>query len=434
MVSSEDLDLIAPGNLVEGMNTLPQFFASQTPNSADSWFLRGGYGMLNLRGLGINRTLTLLDGRRMTSSTAFGGVDINLIPEAVIKRVETVTGGASAAYGTDAVAGVVNFILDHDFEGFDVHAQSGTTQESDADNWEASATFGTDIGSAGHIVVSIEQAETDGVDRLDSRDWYRAWGLVPDASGMLVRYPDVVSRNATFSGLIIAPGSSLNGMEFNPSGTAVTPFQTSSVSGFPLGIPPARHSITNGGSGDDSTLDMAVLAPESQRASGFAYLEFEATPSFTVYVQGLAGQSMTDQPDHGGRFANVPGIDTRITIYRENAFLPAAVRQIMVNENLASFQMNVVGSRADLGRESRLKQDNHTYSGTLGFEWYVPVGPLNGWQVDGYAQYGTANNKGYQQGILLDRISAAVDAVVNPANGQIVCRAALINPAMWGYC
>ena len=91
------------------------------------------------------------------------------------------------------------------------------------------------------------------------------------------------------------------------------------------------------GSGDNSSANLLALAPEAQRSSAFVYLDYDATPNLTLYVQGLAGQSMVDQPDHGGRFANVAGIDTRITIYRENAFLPAAVRQIMVNENLASF-------------------------------------------------------------------------------------------------
>ncbi len=87
---------------------------------------------------------------------------------------------------------------------------------------------------------------------------------------------------------------------------------------------------------------------------------------------------MVNQPDHGGRFANVAGIDTRITIYRENAFLPAAVAQIMDAEHLTSFQMNVVGDREGLGRESRVEQDNHTYSGTIGFKYVVPKGSSPG--------------------------------------------------------
>jgi outer membrane receptor protein involved in Fe transport len=312
------------------------------------------------------------------------------------------------------------------------------TGRGDHGTMEFTGTWGTRIGDRVHLLLSADYYHADLVRNYGGRGWYEGWSLInnplataanPNETRYLER-PDVVSSIATFGGLInsgVPTSSALYRRYFRPDGT-LAPFVLGT------GTATSAHSITNGGSGDDATLDLAVLAPESQRASGFAYLDFDATPSFTVFLQGLAGQSMTDQPDHGGRFANVTGIDTRITIYRENAFLPEAVRQIMVNENLASFQMNVVGDRAGLGRASRLKQDNHTYSGTLGFEWDVPAGPFDGWQVDGYAQYGTADNKGYQQGVLLNRISAAVDAVVNPANGQVVCRAALINPAKWSDC
>jgi outer membrane receptor protein involved in Fe transport len=195
------------------------------------------------------------------------------------------------------------------------------------------------------------------------------------------------------------------------------------------------HSIANGGSGDDTSGTLLALAPKAERYSAFAYLSFDATPNLSLFAQGLAGQSMTDQPNHGGRFAAVPGIDTRITIYRENAFLPAAVRQIMDDENLASFEMNVVGDREGLGRTSRLKQDNDTYSSTVGFNWDLTNGLLEGWQVNGYAQFGTADNRGYQENALLDRIAAATDAIVDPNDpSRIICRAATIDPANWGDC
>src|SRR5690606_24611786 len=110
-------------------------------------------GTLNLRGLGLNRTLTLLNGRRVPGTTASGGADINLFPEALIRAVETTTGGASAAYGTDAVAGVVNFTLDTQFTGLELSAQGGITSRGDGDNQEASITFGeTFAGGRGHFL------------------------------------------------------------------------------------------------------------------------------------------------------------------------------------------------------------------------------------------------------------------------------------------
>ena len=125
---------MAPGTLVEGMVQLPQFYGSTTTANTGGFFTSPGAGNLNLRGLQSKRTLTLLDGRRVVASTIYGGPDINLFPENMLERVESVTGGASAAYGTDAVTGVVNFILDTDFDGFRANVQGGET--GDGDNGE----------------------------------------------------------------------------------------------------------------------------------------------------------------------------------------------------------------------------------------------------------------------------------------------------------
>jgi len=82
VVNAEEIETLSPGALITGVSQLPQFYGNQTPNSGN-FFVRSGYGSLNLRGLGVNRTLTLLNGRRMPSTSAFGGVDINLFPEAM---------------------------------------------------------------------------------------------------------------------------------------------------------------------------------------------------------------------------------------------------------------------------------------------------------------------------------------------------------------
>lgn len=433
-VTADELIALSPTTLISAVSQLPQFYGNTSNDVRTGFFSSPGSGNLNLRGLntgGSGRTLTLLDGRRVVPATGYGSVDINILPTALLKRVDTVTGGASAAYGTDAVAGAVNFILNTDYTGWQLSAQTGATSEGDHDNVLYSAAFGTALGERTHVLLSGEYYHADRVDSYADRDWYKGYSLVPNPSSdpSTPRYlnrPNVVSAIATFGGLInsgVPTTSALYRRYFQPDGT-LAPFVLGE------GQATSAHSIANGGSGDDTTANLLALAPEAQRGSAFLYLEHDATPNLNLYLQGLAGQSTVDQPDHGGRFAAVPGIDTRITIFRENAFLPAAVRQIMVDEGLSSFQMNVVGDREALGRASRLKQDNETYSGTLGFKWDI----TQNWRMDGYAQYGTADNRGYQQGILLDRISAAVDAVVDPATGNVVCRAALVNPAKWSGC
>src|SRR5262245_2504760 len=134
-LSVDEISSMAPGSITDALTQLPQFYASSTAagfNTPNNGFFNSpGGGSLNLRGVGQKRTLTLLDGRRVVSSTIYWGPDINSFPKAMLKSVETVTGGASAAYGTDAVSGVVNYVLNTDFEGFDGHAQSGQTSRGD---------------------------------------------------------------------------------------------------------------------------------------------------------------------------------------------------------------------------------------------------------------------------------------------------------------
>src|SRR5690606_14525824 len=99
---------------------------------------------------------------------------------------------------------------DTDFTGLRTHVQGGQTSRGDADNYEFSVSFGTEIGERGHLLISGERFDQDGVHDYSDRGWYQGWGTVPDANGMLQIRPRVVSRNSSFDGLIFAPGSSLN--------------------------------------------------------------------------------------------------------------------------------------------------------------------------------------------------------------------------------
>src|SRR5690606_16447244 len=139
-------------------------------------------------------------GRRIVPSSRLGSTDINVLPEPLIRNIEIVTGGASAAYGTDAVAGVVNFILDTEFEGLETHAQTGQTDRGDNDNYEVSVAFGTPIGERMHLLLAGDYYEQDGVRGYEGRDWYQGWGIVtnPDPGGpMNLIRPNVVSTRYT---------------------------------------------------------------------------------------------------------------------------------------------------------------------------------------------------------------------------------------------
>ena len=135
VLGAEDLQAAATTNIADSVNRLPVFSNSTTPHNSSSTISTGTSGVnnLNLRGLGPNRTLVLLDGARVAGTTLAGfnnngiAVDVNSFPAGLVSRVDVVTGGASAAYGSDALAGVVNFVLDHNFTGIKGEIEGSVT-------------------------------------------------------------------------------------------------------------------------------------------------------------------------------------------------------------------------------------------------------------------------------------------------------------------
>ena len=131
VVSSQELLANTPTNLMDGLNKLPVFQNSATRRNAGSAAGNGGGSFLNLRNFGQNRTLVLFDGMRMPVASQSGAVDISILPQSLIARVDVVTGGASAVYGSDAVTGVANFILDKNFSGVKYDTNAGLSMYAD---------------------------------------------------------------------------------------------------------------------------------------------------------------------------------------------------------------------------------------------------------------------------------------------------------------
>jgi outer membrane cobalamin receptor len=180
VVTAAQLDVVAPGNVAAAIKQLPQFRGNIDATQNNGIGTDAGQSVVNMRGLGANRTLVLLDGRRMVPSTYNGTVDINVLPQSLLQRTDVVTGGASAAYGTDAVAGVVNFILDTNFTGLKGSVQGGITDRGDGANKQAELTFGTAIGERAHFIAAAEYYDSNAIQ--DVRDWMHSWGAVNDPS------------------------------------------------------------------------------------------------------------------------------------------------------------------------------------------------------------------------------------------------------------
>jgi len=144
------------------LNQLPQFVPSITTTSNNP--SNGGQANIDLRGLGTQRNLVLLNGRRLPPSNATGTVDVNIVPAALIENIEVVTGGASAVYGSDAIAGVTNFTLKKNFEGVAIDTGYGRTAESDGQEWSSSLTLGSNFSEdRGNAVFSFQYTERDAI-------------------------------------------------------------------------------------------------------------------------------------------------------------------------------------------------------------------------------------------------------------------------------
>jgi len=425
-MTAEDLQVLSPGTLMDAMDQMPQFMNNITAESGGSWTGSGGptgQSVLNLRGLGVARTLVLLDGRRIVSTTRLGGTDVNLLPQALIQRTEVVTGGASAAYGSDAVSGVVNFILDTGYTGLQADIEGGITSRSDNESRKLSLAAGTAVGERGHVIMSAEYYRAHGIIGYEGRDWYNGWGqLIVSGSGPdRVTVPDVRSRRATYGGLIL--DGPLAGTQFLPGGVPA-PFLDGTV------VDSSRRS-QSGGSGDLPG-QYSTLIPEQDRYSAFAHFKYDLTDNAEWFVQGMLGNSLTRRGKGGNTIE--PGANPGVMrIFRDNAFLPDSIRQQMIDQDIESFAfgLNLVRNLSDTparkaewiqpGNDTR----NKMFSVSTGLD-----GQLAGnWHYNAYYQYGRNDQDLDHHGNLrVDRIGRAIDSVIDPETGEAVCLATLTNP------
>jgi outer membrane receptor protein involved in Fe transport len=169
------------------LNQLPQFMPAgnefATTGNQNNALSTTGISTVSLRGLGPNRNLVLIDGRRATPVNAQMVVDTNSIPASAIERVEVISGGASAVYGADAVGGVVNFILRNDFDGFELSSQYGITEEGDGAEFRVAPFFGASFDDGrGNVMLGLTYEKRDEVWDRD-RQWIRDDWADPSIGG-----------------------------------------------------------------------------------------------------------------------------------------------------------------------------------------------------------------------------------------------------------
>lgn len=414
IVSSVQLQQAAPSSIVDALNQLPQMMNSSTPQSTGVGTTGSvAQSFLNLRSLGANRTLVLLDGARIVPSSLLAETDASLMPESLVERVDIVTGGASAVYGSDAVAGVVNFVLNNKFDGLTAQLQGGESTYQDARNGKLEITGGTDLfGGRGHIVFAGEMYKNDGVQAYADRPWFDSCALIANPAGVPQYLPECNVHSAEFTyGGMISTGP-LKGTYFGPGGVPMQ-FQYGSVltTGSMVG-----GTGEGGPNGDVGAYFTPV--PMVERKNVFSHMDYDLSDNVTGYVQVLFAES---EGQYNSGTWPWQGTSSGYTIQIDNAYLPASIRNAMIADGITSFVMN--RQDADFGGLTTTStNETQEYKAGIHGHW-------GDWKLEAYAEHGQNN---FLETTINNPIASneynAADAVLDPATGQIVCRSTLTQP------
>jgi len=404
-ISTEEMRIMAPTLIMDALTQMPQFRDNGQSQTGSIFTSGGGSNSVNLRGIGSNRTLTLLSGRRVVSSQQSGTVDIAMFPTSLIQRVEVVTGGASAAYGSDAISGVSNFVLDTNFSGAKVNVQSGISSRGDHPSQQVEFAFGTGIGERGHLITSFDWYDAKGILGTEGRDWYQGWAMITGPATLKPRrfYAPHAGSNATSIGGVI-PSGPLAGTQF--------------INGVPspmgVGSLVVGNVQVNGGNVDPG-YDWYALRPNDSRGSAFAHFKYDFSDTNTGFVQILRGQHAVESLAQPTGFA--PGWS--INLYKDNPYMPTSIVDRMTTAKVTTIPFQRVFE--DLA-PSREITDNVT-SFTMGFDGDIG----HNLTLSAYYQRGknqeVADYSSNGQLVRTDRIYRALDSAVDPATGRIACRA-----------
>jgi iron complex outermembrane recepter protein len=427
-LSIQELALYEPGSTIaEQLDALPQFFQTSTAQrGGPALFGNGGGSYLNMRGLGPERTLVLFDGFRMPPADKRGSVNVDTFPTALVRSVDVVTGGASAAYGADAIGGVTNFILDREFEGMKLSAGTGMNEfDGDGKNWNISVAGGTQIGEQLHIIGSFEARHVDQVNRdpaeLDS-SWFQRWGHIDRGLGVFPRritMPNVASAGVHVNGRIALPAgstgvSALTNMRFNDDGTAIVPRLSGTIADLGCTQPgPGLACSWFSGGPDAATANVTQpggpSGAEVVQQTGFFGVKYDINDTLNVFADVLVGHVESNSVQSVSA-ATMSG-PWAFSVFRENAYLPASVRQTMVTENRPSFLIHKAGSflgELDIYNQSESRNEFDSESVRFGVDWTMS----DRWDMRVSLQSGeTEKLTGVFDGLRIDRLALAIDAV-----------------------
>ncbi|MEL7453471.1 MAG: TonB-dependent receptor, partial [Pseudomonadota bacterium] len=450
VITAEDIAILGLTDTTEALRFVPalnQSISLTTPElGGRTSFAAGaegtaGLATLNLRGLGVERTLVLVNGRRHVGGvTGLPTVDVTSIPQALVERVEVLTGGGSSVYGADAVSGVVNYIIKDDFEGVEFAANYSLPTTSGGDGYFGSLTLGGNFGEGrGNAVLNAEYQFQDNLQTQDrsftasnslpaanSPELAAALGISPDFLNVIV--PD---RRGPFN-----PAAGLASFTFlGSAGTAifgaadglteiggmptlqVIDRATGEIRPFDFGVPTGQAFFTLGGDGA-TTFGFAPESdqiPQSERFTINGFADYDITPWLTSFVE--AKYTRTDSSSQVLFTLN----PNDVPIQLDNPFIPDLVLQQQASLAAQGFETNLVvdnllsDPNTDIPREAV----RETFRIVGGFEGDVSEA-LN---YELSFNYGRTDTTLINNGELIpDRFFAGADVVADPVTGDPICR------------
>lgn len=400
VVSAADLKVAGRTDIQATLADLPQFRMTQSATSTNT-VTTSGISPADLRGLGAPRTLVLINNRRHVSSN-----DLQTIPYSLVKSIDVVTGGASAAYGSDAVAGVVNIILDNKREGFQFGAQTGISSRGDGAKYllEGSGGFSFADGR-GHFIVGGDYLKDKGIVPGTARPLIGGAGFFPGTDGKLYPTAGLRESNRHEDGVITS--GVLAGQVFNSDGT-LRPFQ--------YGIQrPGAPTLMIGGEGYQIDNYRSLSAP-IQRANVLARASYDLTDNLNVWVEGNYNRVWDERPFFPDLWIN------QLTFSADNPYLSPTIRSQLATAGETSFTMgravtDVAMAHYDYTRE--------TYQVSIGVDGTFGGGK---WRYNAYYSHGEQTHDQTLKDITLrQNFLDAIDVVSGPG-GAPVCRVALADP------
>ncbi len=445
-ISADELSASGPTSLGDYLAELPALRGTFTNGNSSRFIGTAGVNFLDLRGLGTSRTLVLVNGRRhVAGSNASQEVDINSIPQELIERIDVITGGASAVYGSDAIAGVVNIVTKDNFEGMKVGFQTGMSSRGDNENYTVSFTAGKNfLDGRANLAASLEYSREESYDLADRNFLFNRAGFGATNSDPMGRNNDGIPDSTFFS--------DLRSINLSAGGTFIPSFQNGGGTNIVSALRPSNNQPRAFQFQPDGTIgeldygsrDLRPLVATAVGGSGSRLRTGQATPDIDQIGLSVVGHlDFTDKitgfteakfvradtlsqttPSFGQRTSaavQAPALGTAAVLRLDNPFLGDQARSVIrsfLPANATTFSLNRNNEDLGLRGEDTTRDTFRLVAGIkgdltdhLGYEVSLNYGQLD-----------------VEQDVLSNRternFALAVDAA-RAADGSIVCRSRL---------